>query len=191
MDRQVTPPRRVISATWGPPPQCKQALRGKLLHRLVCGIKLSYYFPLAFAVAGTSSISGKSKFDEKKTKWKKIEKRNLYGGNLLLLAWNVGTVVSSQDLRISKEVGVRLLAQSLYCALGPRGFLSGKLPIYCSEGTFTVTSFRRDNTASSNFNLRKPREVKPIHSCDCKLLLKDFPNLIYLNFFNQTLCINV
>ena len=42
--------------------------------------------------------------------------------------------------------------------------------------------FRRDNTAPSNFNLRQPREVKLIHSCDRKLLLKDFPGLIYLNF---------
>ena len=27
MDRWVTPPRRVTSPTWGPPPPCKQALR--------------------------------------------------------------------------------------------------------------------------------------------------------------------
>ena len=26
MDRQVTPPKRVTSPTWGPPPPCKQAL---------------------------------------------------------------------------------------------------------------------------------------------------------------------
>ena len=26
MDRRVTPPKRVISPTWGPPPPCKQAL---------------------------------------------------------------------------------------------------------------------------------------------------------------------
>ena len=26
MDRWVTPPKRVISPTWGPPPPCKQAL---------------------------------------------------------------------------------------------------------------------------------------------------------------------
>ena len=26
MDRRVTPPRRVTSPTWGPPPPCKQAL---------------------------------------------------------------------------------------------------------------------------------------------------------------------
>ena len=26
MERRVTPPRRVTSPTWGPPPQCKQAL---------------------------------------------------------------------------------------------------------------------------------------------------------------------
>ena len=78
MDRQVTPPRRVISATWGPPPQCKQALRGKLLHRPVFGIKLSYYFHLAFAVAATSSISGKNKFNvEFSIKRKKQNERKL------------------------------------------------------------------------------------------------------------------
>ena len=27
MDRRVTPPRRVTSPTWGPPPPCTQALR--------------------------------------------------------------------------------------------------------------------------------------------------------------------
>ena len=27
MDRRVTPPKRVASPTWGPPPPCKQALR--------------------------------------------------------------------------------------------------------------------------------------------------------------------
>ena len=26
MDKQVTPPKRVTSPTWGPPPSCKQAL---------------------------------------------------------------------------------------------------------------------------------------------------------------------
>ena len=30
MDRRVTPPTRVTSPTWGPPPSCKQALRGSL-----------------------------------------------------------------------------------------------------------------------------------------------------------------
>ena len=29
MDRRVTPPTRVISPTWGPPPPCKQALSPK------------------------------------------------------------------------------------------------------------------------------------------------------------------
>ena len=28
LDRRVTPPKRVTSPTWGPPPTCKQALRG-------------------------------------------------------------------------------------------------------------------------------------------------------------------
>ena len=26
MDRRVTPPKRIISPTWGPPPPCEQAL---------------------------------------------------------------------------------------------------------------------------------------------------------------------
>ena len=30
MERRVTPPRRVTSPTWGPPPPCKQALCSKL-----------------------------------------------------------------------------------------------------------------------------------------------------------------
>ena len=29
MDRRVTPPKRVTSPTWGPPPPCKQALTRK------------------------------------------------------------------------------------------------------------------------------------------------------------------
>ena len=28
MDKRVTPPKRVTSLTWGPPPPCKQALNG-------------------------------------------------------------------------------------------------------------------------------------------------------------------
>ena len=31
MDRRVTPPKRVTSPTWGPPPLCKQALREVLI----------------------------------------------------------------------------------------------------------------------------------------------------------------
>ena len=30
MDRRVTPPKRVTSPTWGPPPPCKQALKACL-----------------------------------------------------------------------------------------------------------------------------------------------------------------
>ena len=30
MDRRVTPPKRVTSPTWGPPPSCKQALKRAL-----------------------------------------------------------------------------------------------------------------------------------------------------------------
>ena len=31
MDRRVTPPKRVTSPSWGPPPPCKQALIGRAL----------------------------------------------------------------------------------------------------------------------------------------------------------------
>ena len=31
MGRLVTPPKRVTSPTWGPPPSCKQALKGTQL----------------------------------------------------------------------------------------------------------------------------------------------------------------
>ena len=33
MDRQVTPPKRVTSPTWGPPPPCEQALRDAIAGR--------------------------------------------------------------------------------------------------------------------------------------------------------------
>ena len=32
MDKRVTPPKRVTSPTWGPPPPCKQALRSVWCH---------------------------------------------------------------------------------------------------------------------------------------------------------------
>ena len=32
MERPVTPPKRVTSPTWGPPPPCKQALRMTFLN---------------------------------------------------------------------------------------------------------------------------------------------------------------
>ena len=39
MDRRVTPPRRVTSPTWGPPPPCKQALISlALMHHLINGV---------------------------------------------------------------------------------------------------------------------------------------------------------
>ena len=36
MERRVTPPRRVTSPTWGPPPPCKQALRGRKVRNGTC-----------------------------------------------------------------------------------------------------------------------------------------------------------
>ena len=33
MDRRVTPPKRLTSPTWGPPPPCKQALRKTSIQR--------------------------------------------------------------------------------------------------------------------------------------------------------------
>ena len=56
MDRRVTPPKRVTSPTWGPPPPCKQVLIDELLdykviekssnedHSKLCGSK--YLSPL-------------------------------------------------------------------------------------------------------------------------------------------------
>ena len=35
MDRRVTPPKRVTSPTWGPPPPCKQALSFWKFHVVV------------------------------------------------------------------------------------------------------------------------------------------------------------
>ena len=34
MDRRVTPPKRVTSPTWGPPPPCKQALRLRVVDKM-------------------------------------------------------------------------------------------------------------------------------------------------------------
>ena len=48
MERRVTPPRRVTSPTWGPPPPCKQALNGYVnvcLH-VVVSINKQYYQPV-------------------------------------------------------------------------------------------------------------------------------------------------
>ena len=45
MDRRVTPPKRVTSPTWGPPPPCKQALRRLLPFKYfsrVLGLKYLY-----------------------------------------------------------------------------------------------------------------------------------------------------
>ena len=40
MDRRVTPPKRVTSPTWGPSPQCKQALRSNnIISALGPGLK--------------------------------------------------------------------------------------------------------------------------------------------------------
>ena len=35
MERRVTPPKRVTSPTWGPPPPCKQALSGEVLFTIL------------------------------------------------------------------------------------------------------------------------------------------------------------
>ena len=39
MDRRVTPPKRVTSPTWGPPPPRKRALR-QLIHRVFMNLKM-------------------------------------------------------------------------------------------------------------------------------------------------------
>ena len=49
MDRRVTPPKRITSPTWGPPPPCKQTLRMSndflFLSLLGLGIKESSVSP--------------------------------------------------------------------------------------------------------------------------------------------------
>ena len=50
MDRWVTPPKRVTSPTWGPPPLCKQALkpRPKLNHKIHPHNSYTFTAPLSF-----------------------------------------------------------------------------------------------------------------------------------------------
>ena len=43
MDRRVTPPKRLTSPTWGPPPPCKQAL---ILKLGLCALFVSIYYSL-------------------------------------------------------------------------------------------------------------------------------------------------
>ena len=40
MDKRFTPPKRVTSPTWGPPPPCKQAQRKKKKHAYVNSIMI-------------------------------------------------------------------------------------------------------------------------------------------------------
>ena len=43
MDKRVTPPKRVTSPTWGPPPPCKQALGfGIQVHDGVVGMDVGH-----------------------------------------------------------------------------------------------------------------------------------------------------
>ena len=46
MDRRVTPPKRVTSPTWGPPPPCKQALTLSMASN-----EPGFYIPAAELVA--------------------------------------------------------------------------------------------------------------------------------------------
>ena len=43
MDRRVTPPQRVSSPTWGPPPPCKQVLSALRVNKLPQHILAVYY----------------------------------------------------------------------------------------------------------------------------------------------------
>ena len=61
MDRRVTPPKRVTSPTWGPPPPCKQALSKH-------GYKT--FSPSAFQSLSLSS-------ETNSYKWNRINERNL------------------------------------------------------------------------------------------------------------------
>ena len=53
MDRRVTPPKRVTSPTWGPPPPCKQALRKRV--RAVSNFITLAPFHTSFLMLGNSS----------------------------------------------------------------------------------------------------------------------------------------
>ena len=46
LDRRVTPPKRVTSPTWGPPPPCKQALRREFI----------LFFSFIFKFGNTSEV---------------------------------------------------------------------------------------------------------------------------------------
>ena len=50
MERRVTPPRRVTSPTWGPPPPCKQALKDEQ----VITFLLSVFMPIEVIFARTA-----------------------------------------------------------------------------------------------------------------------------------------
>ena len=43
MDRRVTPPKRVTSPTWGPPPPCKQALKHSKINGLKPAMSWNYH----------------------------------------------------------------------------------------------------------------------------------------------------
>ena len=53
MDRRLTPPKRVTSPTWGPPPPCKQALRKRV--RAVSNFITVVPFHTSFLMLGNSS----------------------------------------------------------------------------------------------------------------------------------------
>ena len=62
MERRVTPPRRVTSPTWGPPPPCKQARNGQriITHVLSnCFAHLREVFKVFQAVATVKLIDVK------------------------------------------------------------------------------------------------------------------------------------
>ena len=63
MDRRVTPPKRVTSPTWGPPPPSKQALRG-------FGVKIANFSRLHCLAIPKRDLSTK----KTKPKIEKLEK---------------------------------------------------------------------------------------------------------------------
>ena len=48
MDRRVTPPKRVTSSTWGPPPLCKEALSALRVNKLLQHILAVYYIIISY-----------------------------------------------------------------------------------------------------------------------------------------------
>ena len=67
MDRRVTPPKRVTSPTWGPPPPRKQALKTpRILFKIFLAVmkqSLCFFYQISQYARCDSSISRAANFD--------------------------------------------------------------------------------------------------------------------------------